>query len=162
MPTTLDEKIITLEANAERFNTFINGDINTTITTSSNDSIRSLSKFFHDIEISLTQQFTNLGNISGNVVLDISLFQNYIGILTGNIILSFSNLPTTDTFLSVSFYIKQDSIGGKTIQFPSIIKWDSGVHPNPILNANVDYLYNFISFNRGVTWLGFLVGYNFS
>lgn len=162
MPTTLDEKVITLEANAERFNTVINGNINTVVTTSAGGSIKSLSKFFYDIENTLTQKFSNLGNITGNIDLDVSEFQNYIGVMTGHITLSFSGLPVTDTFLSVSLYCKQDSLGGKAITFPSSVKWDSGVSPNPILDPNIDYLYNFISFDRGVSWLGFLVGYDFS
>lgn len=162
MPTTLDEKIITLEANAERFNTVINGNVTTDIITSSGGTIKSLSKFFHDIENTLTQKYSSLGNISGNIDLDISEFQNYSGTLTGHITLSFSGLPVTDTFLSVSLYCKQDSLGGKVITFPFSVKWDSGVVPNPIIDPNVDYLYNFISFDRGVSWLGFLVGYDFS
>lgn len=161
MPT-FDEKIITLEANAERFNTVINGNVNTTITTSEGGTIKSLLKFFHDVENTLTQKYTALGNITGAISLDVSEFQNYSGTLTGNITLSFTGLPVTDTFLSVSLYIKQDVIGGKVVTFPASVKWDSGVAPNPIINPNVDYLYNFISFDRGVTWLGFLVGYDFS
>ncbi len=162
MPTTLDEKIITLEANAERFNSVVNGNIYTTVALPTGENIKSLAKFFNDFENRLTQHYSNLGNVSGALVIDVSEFQNYSGILTGNISFTFAGLPSTDTLLSITLYLKQDSVGGKTISFPASIKWDSGVAPNPILNANVDYLYNFMSFDKGVSWLGFLVGYDFS
>lgn len=165
MPT-FDEKIISLEANAEIFNTVVNGDNTTSVTTESGQTIKSLAKFFLDIETalgnSLNQLYSPLGNISGTVNLDLENFQIYSGTLTGSTTFTFSGLPVVDKFLSVSLYLKQDIVGGKVMTFPGTVLWDSGVAPNPILDPSVDYLFNFISFNRGVSWLGFLVGYDFS
>lgn len=166
MPT-FDEKIIALESNAEIINTIVNGDNTTSVITDSGQTIKSLSKFFLDIqtqfENNYNQLYSPLGNISGNVSLNLSSFMIYSGTMTGNVTFSFSGLPVTNTFLSVSIYLKQNAVGGNVMSFAPInVKWDSGIAPNPILDPFVDYLFNFISFDRGVTWLGFLVGYGFS
>lgn len=164
--TTLDDRILTLEANADRFDTVVNGNSSAETTTAGGAVLKSILKFYNELqtslENSLTQIYLPLGDVTGLVDFDVSTYLHYTGNMTGNITLSFSNLPVTNRFLSVSLFITQDSSGGKTITFPAEIIWDGGVVPSPPTDANMKYLYNFLSFDKGVTWLGFLVGYNFS
>ena len=130
------------------------------------EQLKSILKFYNELqtslENSLTQIYSPLGDVTGSVDFDVSTYLHYTGNMTGNITLSFSNLPVTNRFLSVSLFITQDSSGGKTITFPPEVIWDGGINPSPPTDADMQYLYNFLSFDKGVTWLGFLVGYNFS
>lgn len=163
MPTvTFDDKIIALEANASTINSIVNGDVNTTVTTSSGQHIKSLAKFFHDQESIFSKQFRPLGTLSGIETLDVSEFQYYTGTLAGTTNFIFSGLPTTNTFIELTIHFNQDSVGGRVFSFPSSVKWDSGIAPNPSLAPGTDYLFSFISLDRGVCWLGFQVGSSFS
>ena len=163
--TTLDDRILTLEANADRFDVVVNGDSNAETTTSGSLQLKSILKFYNELqtslENSLTQIYSPLGDVTGSVDFDVSTYLHYTGNMIGNITLSFSNLPVTNRFLSVSFFVTQDNVGGKTITFPPEVIWDGRIIPSPPTDADMQYLYNFLSFDKGVTWLGFLVGYDF-
>ena len=164
--TTLDDRILALEANADRFDTVVNGNSSAETTTSGGAVLKSILKFYNELqtnlENSLTQIYSPMGDVSGLVDFDVSTYLHYTGNMIGNITLSFSNLPVTNRFLSVSFFVTQDSIGGNAITFPPEVIWDGGIIPSPPTDADMNYLYNFLSFDKGITWLGFLVGYDFS
>lgn len=162
MPLTFNEKLLALEANAQTINDVVNGDISTTVTTESGQVIKSLAKFFLDLENTNKKSIGILGNISGTVDLDVSEFYYYYGTLSGSTTFTFSGLPLTDLFLSLDIYLKQDNVGQRTFSFPNSVKWDGGIVPNPPLSIGSNYLYNFVSYDRGVTWLGCLMGYDFS
>ena len=148
--TTLDDRILSLEANADRFDVVVNGNSSAETTTSGGAILKSILKFYNELqtnlENSLTQIYSPLGDITGLIDFDVSNYLHYTGNMTGNITLSFSNLPVTNRFLSVSFFVTQDNVGGKTITFPAEVIWDGGIIPSPPTDADMQYLYNFLSF----------------
>ena len=159
---TFNDKLLALEADAETIHTVVNGDTTTTVTTSSGRVLKSLSKFFNDITNTVGKYISVLGNVSGTVALDVSAYNYYSATLTDVTNFTFIGLPNTDIFLSLELYLKQDSAGQRIFTFPDSIKWDGGMVPNPPITIGSNYLYNFVSYDRGITWLGCLIGYDFS
>lgn len=62
---------------------------------------------------------TNLGNMSGSVALNVQSRNEVMlrGILTGNVTLSLTNVPSADLVV-VTLAVRQDGTGGRTVAFP--------------------------------------------
>ena len=68
-------------------------------------------------------------NVSGTITLDLALHNLFILTLTGNTIINFSN---PQAGMQKKIIIKQDSAGGKTVTWNSIVKWPDGGSSKPI------------------------------
>lgn len=91
------------------------------------------------------QPVTDLGNITGATALDFDVRGNYIkATLTGNVTFSVSNMRTGTTYVLM---LKQDGTGGRTITWPSGIKWAGGVTPTFVTTASTTALVTLTPFS---------------
>jgi hypothetical protein len=74
------------------------------------------------------QPLTAIGNITGATTLDFDARGNYMSMtLTGNVTFTFSNLRVGTTYVLL---ITQDGTGGRTITWPSGLRWPGGSAPS--------------------------------
>lgn len=98
-------------------------------------------------------------NATGATTLNLANGNIFNVTLTGNVTFTFAG-ATAGKACSFSLYKKQDNTGGRTVAWPSSVKWSGGA---PVLTTtanSVDILV-FESLDGGSTWYGSLVGVNF-
>jgi hypothetical protein len=90
-------------------------------------------------------------NATGTVTLDLSLYGAFDLTLTGDVVIAFSNWPSGAYLSGVTIILRQDSTGGRTVAWPSII-WDV----NPTISATGGLIDRFYvdSPNNGTTLFG--------
>jgi hypothetical protein len=83
----------------------------------------------------------NLGNLSGDVMLDFENGNFQYGVLTGDVTLSIVNPPASDKVGSMTLELKQDASGNRAVTFPPNFQYAAGNAPilSPSANA-VDVL----------------------
>jgi len=95
---------------------------------------------------------------TGSVTLSLASGNIFSLRLTGNI----TGLTITDAMsgrgCSFSLYITQDTIGGRTISWPSSVKWPGGSIPTLSTAPGAVDILVFESINGGATWFGALAG----
>lgn len=78
--------------------------------------------------------------------------------LTGSCTLAFSNPPASGKAGSCTLILRQDATGGRSVTWPSSVKWPGGVPPTLSTGANQVDILVFLTTNGGATWYGFLAG----
>jgi hypothetical protein len=91
---------------------------------------------------------------TGNVF-DVTLTQNVASLIL-------ANPPAVGRAGSATLILKQDATGGRTLAWPSSVRWAGGTPPLVTLAANAVDVYAFITRNGGATWFGFPAGQGFS
>jgi hypothetical protein len=76
--------------------------------------------------------------------------------LTGNITISPSNVPPATRVWSGTIAAKQDATGGRTITWPTGIKWPGGSAPPATTTANAIDIWSLMTYDGGTTWVGSL------
>jgi hypothetical protein len=99
-----------------------------------------------------------LGNVSGTVTLDASLYGGWTATLTGNTIFNFINVPAAGTMFQPSVVVTQDGTGGRTVTFEengsTIFPQWSGSPLTAATAAAATTAFQFETQDGGVTWLG--------
>jgi hypothetical protein len=79
--------------------------------------------------------------------------------LTQNTTIAITGLsPTANLAQTVSIFMKQDATGGRTVTWPSGVKWSNGVAPTLVTTANAENVVSLTTFDSGTTWYGFPAG----
>jgi len=105
------------------------------------------------------QTVVDMGNVTGATTVDFDVRGNFIKMtMTGNITLTFSNMRVGTTY--VIFFV-QDGTGGKTITFPSGVRWPGGTTPTLNTTANRVSLVTFTPYSSTVA-LGTAAGTNYN
>ncbi len=82
--------------------------------------------------------------------------------LTGNVTtLTFANPPATGRAGSCTLILKQDAVGGRTLAWPSSVRWPSAAQPAISGAGNAVDIFAFVTRDGGATWYGFLGGRDF-
>ena len=76
--------------------------------------------------------------------------------LTGSITISPTNVPPATRAWSGTIAAKQDATGGRTITWPSGIKWPGGSAPPATTTANATDIWSLLTYDGGTTWVGSL------
>lgn len=76
--------------------------------------------------------------------------------LTGSITISPSNVPANGRIWSGTIVAKQDATGGRTITWPTGIKWPGGSAPPATTTANAIDIWSLMTYDGGSTWVGSL------
>lgn len=98
---------------------------------------------------------------SGTVTLNLANGNVFNVTLTGNVTFVFSGASAGAC--SFGLYLHQDGTGGRTITWPSSVKWaNGGIVPTASTGASQVDVYVFETFNSGTSWYGSQVGANFS
>lgn len=82
-------------------------------------------------------------------------------IMTGNVAISFSNVPVTTRAVTVTFVLTH-SLAGRTPSFPASVKWDGGVAPTWGTAAGNEDIVTMFTYDGGTTWRANLVGQNYA
>lgn len=105
------------------------------------------------------QAVVDLGNITGTVAIDFDVRGNYIkGTLTGNVTFTVSNMRPGTTYVLT---LIQDGTGGRTITWPSGIRWPGGTTPTFTTTANRVSVVSILPFSSTIG-LAFFAGTNFN
>jgi len=76
--------------------------------------------------------------------------------LTGSITISPTNVPPSTRVWSGTIVAKQDATGGRTITWPTGIKWPGGSAPPATTTANAIDIWSLMTYDGGSTWVGSL------
>lgn len=98
----------------------------------------------------------NLGLVTTNQTVDVSLAKNITMTLGANITVSFSNVVSGRTWV---LSVKQDATGGRTITWTGVT-WEGGTTPTLTTTANKTDIFTFYS-PDGTTIYGQIYGQNF-
>ncbi len=74
--------------------------------------------------------------------------------LTGNCAFTFANPPASGVAGSFTLYLTQDGTGGRTVTWPTAVKWPSGSEPTILTEADDLNLFSFFTIDGGATWYG--------
>jgi hypothetical protein len=94
---------------------------------------------------------------SNVLTLDIENGNIFSTLLTENVTtLNFNNPSPTGKACSFTWVMTQHS-AAVTVTWPVTVKWDSGTAPTITANNGI-YVFTFVTYDEGTTWLGFLAG----
>jgi hypothetical protein len=101
---------------------------------------------------------TFIGNIAGRFVVDLSRGTMQLVPLNGNTTIVF---PQHRAGAGFTLLIRQDSVGSRTVTWPSNVAWGGGTAPTITATANKMDVISFVGSPEGGRWLGFVGGLNF-
>lgn len=114
---------------------------------------------FHGTGKQAVQPVVDLGNITGTVAIDFDVRGNYIkATLTGNVTFTVSNMRPGTTYVLIWV---QDGTGGRTVTFPSGIRWPGGTTPTFNTTANRVSVISIVPYSSTIG-LAFFAGTNFN
>lgn len=93
---------------------------------------------------------------TGTWTMDCSAANFFELTLTGSITISPSNVPASTRMWSGTIVAKQDATGGRTITWPTGIKWPGGSAPPATTTANAIDIWSLMTYDGGSTWVGSL------
>jgi hypothetical protein len=100
---------------------------------------------------------------SGTLTLDLESGNVFEVLLTQNVTsLVLLHPPAAGRAGSCSLILRQDVTGGRTLAWPSVIKWPGGAPPTITSAANAVDIYALVTRDGGTTWYGFAGGRDFS
>ena len=103
------------------------------------------------------------GISSGTLTLDLETGNVFEVILTQNVTsLILAHPPAAGRAGSCSIILRQDATGGRTLAWPSSVKWAGGAPPPITSAADAVDVYALITRDGGATWFGFPGGQDFS
>lgn len=103
----------------------------------------------------LFRKVNDLGSVSGDISIDLSLGQVFTMQLTGNITsITFSNFPPSGYIMDRELRITQDTTGGWTITWPTGGSWP-GAAPYVVSTTGTDHIG--FAFNSDGTYTGYPV-----
>lgn len=108
------------------------------------------------------REFRNFEEAAASIVVNCAAAATAVYVLTGNISsVSFTNIPTSPFSYAITLILIQDSTGGRTIDWPSEIKWPGGSAPTLTTTADKIDVVTLLTYDGGASWLGFLGGQGF-
>jgi hypothetical protein len=100
---------------------------------------------------------------AGALTLDLETGNVFEVVLTEDVTsLLLANPPAAGSAGSATLILKQDGTGGRTLAWPSSVRWAGGTPPLVTPSANAIDLYGFITRDGGASWYGFPGGQDFS
>lgn len=124
-----------------------------------------LADAIHSAGAPVGQAYVDLGVKSGTVVTNLSLAGAWRVVLGGNVTFSFTpsgfSLATTASWEHL-FYIQQDGTGGRTVTWPTEVRWAGGVAPTITPAANAIDLILMRTHNQFADVYGQVIGANYS
>jgi hypothetical protein len=103
-----------------------------------------------------------VGISSGALTLDLGSGNVFEVLLTQNVTsISLLQPPPAGRAGSCSLILRQDATGGRTVAWPSSVKWADGTPPIMTSVAHAVDIYALVTRDGGTTWYGFAGGQNF-
>lgn len=105
---------------------------------------------------------TTQTGVTGSITINFETANIHRLTLNGNTtVTAFSNPPATGKAGTLTVVVTQDGTGGRTISWPASVVWAGALAPTMTSGASKTDVYQFITFNAGTTWYGFVGGQNF-
>jgi hypothetical protein len=99
---------------------------------------------------------------AGTVTLDLEAGNLFEVILTESVAsVVFANPPPAGRAGVWYLILKQDDRGGRALDWPSSIRWPKGSPPHISAAKNAVDFFAFVTRDGGITWYGFVDGYDF-
>lgn len=95
-----------------------------------------------------------IANTSTAYTCDLETANNYELTLTGNCTFTFSNPPASGKIGNLTIILINDATAGRTITWPTSVKWPNGSIPTRTTTASAVDVWTFITTNGGTTWRG--------
>jgi hypothetical protein len=100
---------------------------------------------------------------AGTLTLDLEAGNVFETTLTENVTtLTLANPPAAGRAGTCILILRQDAAGGRTLAWPSSVRWAGGTPPLVTAAANTVDMYAFVTRDGGTTWYGFPGGQDFS
>lgn len=99
---------------------------------------------------------------TGTVTLNVGTQNVHNLTLTGNTTIALTAPPNATDSWSITIIAKQDATGGRTITWPSSMKWPGGSAPVMTSAANSVDVYTAVTVNGGTTWYAVVSGQAFA
>ena len=110
----------------------------------------------------ISETSPTLSVTKGTLTVDVKAGNVFEATLTEDIVsLILTNPPAAGLASASCLIIKQDDRGGRTLAWPSSIRWPGGNRPIVSAAKNAVDFYVFITRDGGVTWYGFVGGQDF-
>lgn len=109
-------------------------------------------------ELTTATMGVSIQTVTGAINLDLSVANVFYLTTSGNITISFTNVPSGT--LAVSVIVRIFANGSHTVTWPAAVKWPGGT--DPVQTVNSRDLYALISADNGTTWEGVRVGRDLS
>jgi alpha-tubulin suppressor-like RCC1 family protein len=100
-------------------------------------------------------------NTTATYTADITTGNVFNLILNANCTFTFANPSPAGIACTITIYLKQDATGGRTVTWPSSVKWSGDVTPTITAIASRWDIFTFITTNGGSTWFGMKSGENY-
>ena len=81
--------------------------------------------------------------------------------MTGNVAITFSNVPVTTRAITATFILKHSG-AARTPTWPASVLWDGGTEPTWGTSAGNEDVLTMFSYDGGTTWRANLVGQNYA
>lgn len=104
-------------------------------------------------QLATTQATAYVANFANGSLFEITM--------TGNVAITFSNIPATTKTMTATFVLKHSG-AGRTPSFPASVKWDAGVTPAWGTGAGNEDIVTMFTYDGGTTWRANLVGQNYA
>ena len=101
------------------------------------------------------------GNVSGAVACDLRAGNDVSLTMTGNVTLSFTNVPASGA-VSLTLEIAQDGVGGHAVTWPGSVLWPDGAAAVVPTDPDADAVVTLRTRDGGTTWRGFYAGGSFA
>jgi hypothetical protein len=99
---------------------------------------------------------------AGTLILDFETGGVFEVTLTENVVsLILANPPAAGLARACCLILKQDDTGGRTLAWPSSIRWTDGIRPVVSSAKNAVDFFVLLTRDAGATWYGFIGGRNF-
>lgn len=109
-------------------------------------------------------RYTELNTAStaaASTTIDCSVGNVFTVTMSANITsLTFTNIPASGRAYSLTLILQQDSSGGRSVTWPSSVKWAGGTAPT-LSGANKTDIVNMVTTTGGSTWYAVVSGLNF-
>jgi hypothetical protein len=100
---------------------------------------------------------------AGALTIDLDTGSVFDVVLTANVTsLNLASPPAAGRAGSATLILRQDATGGRTVAWPSSVRWAGGTPPVVSPAANAVDIYAFITRSGGASWFGFPGGQDFS
>ena len=106
------------------------------------------------------EEYHNNGNTGSSCTINMQNGNFQRAVLNSNCTFTFSN-PTSGA-CSFTLVLYNDGTSGRSITWPSSVKWPNGSTPVRTTSANKADVYTFFTYDGGTSWWGVLSLYNFS
>jgi hypothetical protein len=103
----------------------------------------------------------NFGNTGATPNIDLSNGNFVIATLNQNATFTFSNATTTGV-CSFTLYLLNDATAGRSITWPTSVKWPGGTVPTRTTTASRADVYTFWTSDSGTNWFGSLAQFNYA